>query len=440
MAFAFDPRDRVNALNTAVTLGYDLNGRITGVTYPNTVAMSASYDALTGRLSDLAHTLGAADLARFAYSYNAVGSITSIAEPAASARNFGYDALQRLVSGGTTALPETYSYDAEGNRLVSHLSAAHTTDAGNRLIQDDQFDYTYDDNGNLEAKTNRVTLAVTSYSYDAQDQLIRIDFPDTTFATYAYDALGRRIAKDVDDGAGGREVTAYVCNGAYILMACDGGPGWNNFSTAQISSLRQTRLVPPYLAGQDHALYDPWQPWVHPVGIPSPDHQKPMFTRSTLSNPWPSNAVGTSTVSARTRSPWRSRAHGEPTRCRWPGRAMTICCACSAPSAQHRQRQDLGRQLHALAQAGAACLPLRADPRRRGPCDAGADRVDGSLGDRAERALLSGLPTGRVERGKRRDGGRNRNREGLRYRLTNARVQVRLSAGSRGGGAGVFFA
>ena len=42
---------------------------------------------------------------------------------AAADRNFGYDALQRLVSGGTVALPETYSYDAEGNRLVSHLSA-----------------------------------------------------------------------------------------------------------------------------------------------------------------------------------------------------------------------------------------------------------------------------------------------------------------------------
>jgi RHS repeat-associated protein len=145
---------------------------------------------------------------------------------AASARNFGYDALQRLVSGGTVALPETYSYDAEGNRLVSHLSAAHTTDAGNRLIQDDTFDYTYDDNGNLASKTDRVTLAVTSYTYDAQDQLIRIDFPDTTFATYAYDALGRRIAKDVDDGAGGREVTAYVYDGprdnSNILMEFDG--------------------------------------------------------------------------------------------------------------------------------------------------------------------------------------------------------------------------
>ncbi len=40
--------------------------------------------------------------------------------------------------------------------------------------------------------------------------MITITFPDATFATYAYDALGRRIAKDVVDGAGGREVTAYI--------------------------------------------------------------------------------------------------------------------------------------------------------------------------------------------------------------------------------------
>ncbi len=112
------------------------------------------------------------------------------------------------------ALPESYSYDAEGNRLVSHLSAAHLTDAGNRLLQDDQFDYTFDDNGNLATKTDRVTLAVTTYTYDAQDQLVRIDFPDVTFATYAYDALG------------GREVTAYVYDRSDILMEFDGTGGF----------------------------------------------------------------------------------------------------------------------------------------------------------------------------------------------------------------------
>jgi YD repeat-containing protein len=179
--------DRLASLTLAaagltVALGYDTAGRVTGVTYPNTVAMSAGYDALTGRLSDLAHTLGAADLARFAYSYNAVGSITQIAEPAGADRSFGYDALQRLVSGGTVASPESYGYDAEGNRLVSHLSAAHLTDAGNRLLQDDTFDYAYDDNGNLATKTDRATLEQTSYSYDAQDQLVRIDLPGRAFA------------------------------------------------------------------------------------------------------------------------------------------------------------------------------------------------------------------------------------------------------------------
>ena len=43
-----------------------------------------------------------------------------------------------------------------------------------------------DDNGNLATKTDRVTLAVTSYSYDAQDQLIRIDLPESMAAVGSY--------------------------------------------------------------------------------------------------------------------------------------------------------------------------------------------------------------------------------------------------------------
>ncbi len=75
------------------------------------VVNSYEYDAFGQRFTAL-------DGVEIACSYNAVGAITRIAEPAAADRNFGYDALQRLVSGGTVASPETCSYDAEGNRLA----------------------------------------------------------------------------------------------------------------------------------------------------------------------------------------------------------------------------------------------------------------------------------------------------------------------------------
>ena len=46
-----------------------------------------------------------------------------------------------------------------GNRTVSHLSSSHLHDAANRLLEDDSACYAYDDNGNLESKTAKVTVA-----------------------------------------------------------------------------------------------------------------------------------------------------------------------------------------------------------------------------------------------------------------------------------------
>ena len=77
--------------------------------------------------------------------------------------------------------------------------------------------FTHEANGNLETKTDKITLAVTSYNYNAQDQLIGITFPDLTTASYRYDGLGRRIEKDV---AG--VITRYVYDGEDILLEFDG--------------------------------------------------------------------------------------------------------------------------------------------------------------------------------------------------------------------------
>lgn len=231
--YGFDPVGRLARLTTPandnIDESHDLAGRLTGIAFPNGVGTQLSYDA-NGRLSGIGHVLGAdpgaVDLQRFAYTLDAAANPVQIAESSAAggarpARNFTYDVLQRLIAGGTASSPETYAYDAEGNRTLSHISATHEVDAANRLLSDESFCYTYDANGNLTSKTQKVVGAcsgpVTTYSYDAQDQLIRIDFPDGGHAAYRYDALGRRIEKAVDS-----DITRYVYDGPDIALAFDG--------------------------------------------------------------------------------------------------------------------------------------------------------------------------------------------------------------------------
>ena len=127
-----------------------------------------------------------------------------------------------MTGGGYAGAPESYAYDAEGNRTTSHLSASYTHDAANRLRQDAETCYDYDTNGNLETKTARVGLAgcigdVTTYEYDVLNRLVRIDFADATYAAYRYDAQGRRIEKDVNGS-----LTRYVYDDDAILLEFDG--------------------------------------------------------------------------------------------------------------------------------------------------------------------------------------------------------------------------
>ena len=197
-----------------IDLSYDLAGRLTGTTRPNGTSSTYSYDA-AGRLAGLLHSLGVSDFLDLGFGYDAAGNITAITE-LGEVRSFGYDDLNRLVTAGTAALPESYGYDPAGNRTVSHRSNSHSHDDANRLLEDQQFLYLYDLNGNLTAKTDKATSDLTSYSYDAQNQLTRIDFPGGGYAEYKYDGLGRRIEKDVDG-----TITRYVYDGTDIVMTFD---------------------------------------------------------------------------------------------------------------------------------------------------------------------------------------------------------------------------
>jgi RHS repeat-associated protein len=196
--------------------------RLERIVAANTAEMQVLYDALTGRPDRIAHTLGAATLAGFDYGFDTDGKILSIAD-AGGTREFTYDATLQLTGGGYAGA-EFYSYDAEGNRETSHLSPSYTHDAANRLRSDEDTCYDYDANGNLTTRREKVGLdctdisgAATTYEWDVLNRLVRIDFADGTWATYRYDAQGRRIEKDVN-GA----LTRYVYDGDAILLEYDG--------------------------------------------------------------------------------------------------------------------------------------------------------------------------------------------------------------------------
>ena len=95
---------------------------------------------------------------------------------------YSYDALGRLLSADHPAglqPDESYTYDAVGNRLSSHLSGSHVygymgATGGDLLVQDDTYDYEYDDDGNLTLRTDRSTGDYTEYGYNHRGRLIRV--------------------------------------------------------------------------------------------------------------------------------------------------------------------------------------------------------------------------------------------------------------------------
>ena len=218
--FTYDLASRLTQLITpsgqSINLSYDPSGKPKQTLFPNDVVSDYQYDP-RGRLASLSHTgAGDATLASFDYTYDPVGNILSIAEPA-RILEFTYDALWQVTTGGTATSPETYGYDALGNRTKSSLSATHVYDNANRLLEDDDFTYTYDASGNLATKTAKGNGALTAYIFDTQYRLVQIAFPDETMASYRYDVLGRRIEKNVNG-----VITRYVYDGYDIVLEYDG--------------------------------------------------------------------------------------------------------------------------------------------------------------------------------------------------------------------------
>src|SRR5207253_10816635 len=105
---------------------------------------------------------------------------------------------------------ESFLYDANGNRTASTGPNGNQTyapaGAGNRLLNDGHFAYTYDGEGNLKTKTEIATGNVTEYTWDFRNRLTKVEGRSSggvilSVSEYAYDPAGRRIMQKTNGNA-----------------------------------------------------------------------------------------------------------------------------------------------------------------------------------------------------------------------------------------------
>jgi RHS repeat-associated protein len=206
-----------NTSGGSIELTYDALNRPSTLAYSNGVDESVSYDAV-GRVKAIsAHTLKAAGtpLNEFSYFYSDNGLPLAIADLTGTS-SFQFDDLNRLTAAKhPTLAAESYSYDSAGNRTAS-AKEQYTYDNLFRLTKADGVAYSYDANGNLTSSAD--SKGTTTYTYDYDNQITGIKFPNGTTAAYLYDAFGRRIQKKVN-----ASVTNYLYDGANILLEVNSG-------------------------------------------------------------------------------------------------------------------------------------------------------------------------------------------------------------------------
>ena len=69
--------------------------------------------------------------------------------------------------------------------LNKNLTTIRTTLGGGSIVCDNR--YTYDGNGNRQSKADRQGL--TKYAYDANNQLVQVQYPQGGLENYSYDAV-----------------------------------------------------------------------------------------------------------------------------------------------------------------------------------------------------------------------------------------------------------
>ncbi|MEQ1741238.1 MAG: RHS repeat-associated core domain-containing protein, partial [Candidatus Nitrotoga sp.] len=221
--------------------GYDKAGRVTSVKFNNEAPVGYVWDAAS-RLTVKTLSNGV----RMEYQYDAASRLLGITyrKPDNTVINsiaYTYDAKGQRTSKTTTLpsndeTPFTATYDTADRMLTFTLTGSGEI-----------FNLAYDDNGNLVSKISQTTGQATTYTWNTRNWLTAIAGPGLT-ASFAYDALGRRIEKTVNGQSVG-----FLYDGNQVIAELAG----NTVNVKLLSGIAIDEMLARFTAaGAQHYLTD----------------------------------------------------------------------------------------------------------------------------------------------------------------------------------------
>lgn len=190
-------------LGSSVHLSFDNNYNLTQLTDAVGKSYKYSYDT-TSNLTSSIDAMG--NVTRFAF-VNPFNRLSQVIDAKSNITKYKYDSygnLRSITYADTNQ--ESWDYDDKGNATTWTNRRGRTTnyeyDPNGRITakvyaDNSRIDYAYDElRGNLlsaeEKDSNGLTIATTTFTYDASDYLTQIDYPGGRYLVFAYDQAGRR--------------------------------------------------------------------------------------------------------------------------------------------------------------------------------------------------------------------------------------------------------
>jgi len=211
--FSYDADSQLSRLQTprgSMEFEYDKAGRIAKRRTPGELEESFYYDRCGRVIEQSLHKPGHLLFLR-GYKYDSAGNLIELADSKKGTSRFAYDPVKRLreVTQPERKV-ERFIYDSTGN-LLRRGEKEFRYGQPDRLTSTDDATLIYDEVGNLIEK--RRAGSVIRYSYDPDNRLIAVESKVGGRVEFAYDAFGRRIAKNAKDGE-----TGFLWDGDVLLM------------------------------------------------------------------------------------------------------------------------------------------------------------------------------------------------------------------------------